>query len=94
MKEERETTSTRSILVSFAVGGLVGAGAALLLAPKSGKELRKEIKGLALDTRNKVSETIDKGRELYVDNVTAIKGAVEAGKTAYLTEMEKHRKAA
>jgi len=94
MKEERDSRYTRSILISFAVGGLVGAGAALLLAPKSGKELRKDIKGLAVDTRNKVNETIDRGKELYVDNVTAIKGAVEAGKTAYLTEMEKHRKAA
>jgi len=94
MKEERDNRNTRSILIPFAVGGLVGAGTALLLAPKSGKELRKDIKGLALDTRNKVNETFDKGKELYVDNVTAIKGAVEAGKTAYLTEMEKHRKAA
>jgi len=94
MKEERGTSSTRSILISFAVGGLLGAGAALLLAPKSGKELRKGIKDLALDTRNKITATVEQGKELYVENVAAVKGAVEAGKTAYLAEMEKHRKAA
>jgi gas vesicle protein len=94
MKEEHGTISTRSILISFAVGGLVGAGAALLLAPKSGKELRKDIKNLAGEARDKVVTTVEKGKELYVENTTAVKHAVEAGKTAYLAEMEKYRKAA
>lgn len=94
MKEEFGIAKERSILVSFLVGGLVGAGAALLLAPKSGKELRKDIKNLAVDTGNKVTETIEKGKELYVEGTTAVKSAIEAGKMAYTQEMEKHRKAA
>jgi gas vesicle protein len=94
MNEEREYKNTWSILVSFAVGGLVGAGAALLLAPKSGKDLRKDIKGLATDTRDKVVTTVEKGKEFYVDGTAAVKHAIEAGKTAYVTEMEKHQKAA
>ena len=36
MTEEREVKEVRSILVPFVVGGLVGAGVALLLAPKAG----------------------------------------------------------
>ena len=94
MKEEFETSGTRSILISFAVGGLVGAGAALLLAPKSGKDLRKDIKNMASETRDKIVATVEKGRELVVENTAAVKNAVEAGKMTYLTEMEKHQKAA
>ena len=94
MKEEFETSGTRSILISFAVGGLVGAGVALLLAPKSGKDLRKDIKNMASETRDKIVATVEKGRELVVENTAAVKNAVEAGKMTYLTEMEKHQKAA
>ena len=94
MKEEFETSGTRSILISFAVGGLVGAGVALLLAPKSGKDLRKDIKNMASETRDKVVATVEKGRELVVENTAAVKNAVEAGKMTYHTEMEKHHKAA
>jgi gas vesicle protein len=94
MTEEREVKEVRSILVPFVVGGLVGAGVALLLAPKAGKELRKDIKDIALDTRNKIATTVDKGKELYVESTAAVKNAFEAGKMAYMQEMEKHRKAA
>jgi hypothetical protein len=94
MKEEGEITNVRSILVPFVVGGLVGAGVALLLAPKAGKELRKDIKDIALETRGKISTTVEKGKELYVDSTAAVKNAFEAGKMAYLQEMEKHRKTA
>jgi gas vesicle protein len=94
MKEEGEITNVRSILVPFVVGGLVGAGVALLLAPKAGKELRKDIKGIASDTRGKIATTVEKGKELYVDSTAAVKNAFEAGKMAYIQEMEKHRKTA
>jgi len=94
MKEELNVTKARSILVPFLVGGVVGAGIALLLAPKAGKELRKEIKDLASETREKVAATVEKGKSLYMDSTTAVKNAVEAGKITYAEEMEKHRKAA
>ncbi|NTW57764.1 MAG: YtxH domain-containing protein [Nitrospirae bacterium] len=94
MKEEGEVTNVRSILVPFVVGGLVGAGVALLLAPKAGKELRKDIKDIASDTRSKIATTVDKSKELYVDSTAAVKNAFEAGKMAYIQEMEKHRKTA
>ena len=93
MKEERTFKDTRSLLISFAVGGLVGAGFALLLAPKSGKDLRKDISDMASETRDKIAATVEKGKELYIDSTTAVKNAVEAGKITYLMEMEKHRKA-
>ena len=88
-----ETAETRegSFLVPFLIGSLVGAGIVLLLAPKSGKELRKDIVDMTARTREKVGATIDKGRDLYVEGVSAVKSAVEAGKVAYVEERERHR---
>jgi len=95
MKEEPVTEKTYgSILATFLVGGLVGACVALLLAPKSGRELRRDIKDLASDTREKVSSTIDRGKDLYEDTKTAVMNAIEAGKTAYIEERDKIRHAA
>jgi len=94
MKEELNVKEERSILVPFLVGGFVGAGIALLLAPKSGRELRKDIEDIAADTRNKFITTVEKGKELYVEGTEAVKHAIEAGKGAYVSEMEKNRKAA
>ena len=94
MKEELNVKNFQSLLVPFLVGGFVGAGIALLLAPKSGKELRKDIKDIAGDTRDKITTTVDKGKELYVEGIEAVKHVIDAGKTAYTSEMEKIRKAA
>lgn len=93
MEEEIKKTE-RSLLVPFLVGGLVGAGVALLLAPKSGKEVRKDIKGLAMTTRDKVVDTVEMGKELYEKGTMAVKGAIEEGKRALMEKREKHLKAA
>jgi gas vesicle protein len=97
MKEEIGKNK-RSIIAPFAVGGLIGAGLALMLAPKSGKELREDIKSITGRTRDtistKVSETVEKGKELYDEGAAVIKDVVDAGKMAYVREVEKHHKAA
>ncbi len=80
-----------SFVVPFLIGGLVGAGIALLLAPKSGKELRKDIVDLSARTRDKVNATVERSRDLYKDSVAAVKTAVEAGKIAYVEERERQR---
>ena len=95
MKENLETEKRGgSILVPFLVGGLIGAIAALLLAPKAGKELRKDIKDLASNARDNLDSTIDRGKGLYEGSVSAVKTAIEAGKCAYVEERDKHRHAA
>lgn len=40
---------TAAVLISFLIGGIVGAGAALLLAPQSGKKTRGKIADLTED---------------------------------------------
>lgn len=94
MKEELGVKKVQSILVPFLAGGLVGAGVALLLAPKSGRELRKDIKDIAVSSGDKITSTVEKGKELYEEGAAAVRNAIEAGKVAYVETMEKHRKAA
>jgi gas vesicle protein len=88
MKEEL-TNRGNSVLMPFLVGGIVGAGLALLLAPKPGKEFREDIMRFATSTRDRVSLAMDKGKELYDEGRTAVVGAIEAGKTAFIQEKEK-----
>jgi gas vesicle protein len=93
MKEELGVKKEKSLILPFLAGGLVGAGLALLLAPKSGRELRKDIKDIAASTGEKITATVEKGKGLYVDSTAAVKNAFEAGKVAYIETMEKHQKA-
>jgi len=98
MKELLEKTENekkeRSVIVPFVVGGLVGAGIALLLAPKTGREMRADLKNLASKTKEKIATSIDKGRELYQEGTVAFSEAIEAGKAAYVAEKERHLKSA
>jgi gas vesicle protein len=47
-----------SALAGLVIGGLAGAGAALLLAPQSGKETRAQIQHKTLEIRDKTAETV------------------------------------
>ena len=94
MKEELGVNKVQSILVPFLAGGLVGAGVALLLAPKSGRELRKDIRDIAASTGDTITTTVEKGKKLYVESTAAVKNAIEAGKMAYTETKEKIRMAA
>lgn len=55
MMEENEK-STASALVAFFAGAAAGAGLALLLAPRSGQEVRTQIKGMANDAMGKTKD--------------------------------------
>jgi gas vesicle protein len=92
-----------SLLLSFLLGGVVGAGMALLLAPQAGEETRRKIKELADDikdktneyineTREKVTAAADEGRGYYDEKKSLVKAAIEAGKDAYEREKEKFAK--
>lgn len=99
MREE-SGHGTGSIFLSFLLGGIVGAGFALLFAPKSGRETRQRIKEVAEgvtekakdyaeDVKGKVTSTVDKGKELYEEKKSVIATAIEAGKEAYEKEKER-----
>jgi gas vesicle protein len=88
MKEEL-VTKERSILVPFLVGGFVGAALGLLFAPKAGREVRRQIKDLAVDGKEKIVSAVGKSREFYTEAITAVNSAIDAGKQAYVQEKNK-----
>jgi gas vesicle protein len=85
--------SLRTVGLACVMGGLVGASVALLLAPQSGREVRKQLRGYARraeqNLREKVEtatevldQAVEKGREFIKDKQAVLAEAVEAGRTA------------
>jgi gas vesicle protein len=90
-------------MISFVVGGLIGAGVGLLLAPKSGKETREQIRGMAEgvketteDYYERVKKTVvsalENGQELFEEKKDLITSAVQAGIEAYEKKRKKQGK--
>lgn len=101
MRDE-EGFSAGSVLLSFLLGGMVGAGLALLLAPHSGEETRKKIKEFADDVKEKaedymthakegVTSTVERSKHYIDEKKSVITAAVEAGKEAYQRETGKQQ---
>ena len=78
---------------SFFVGALLGAGLALLFAPKTGEETQEELKERARklksaaearvrDAQKQLEDRLDHAREGVTARVDSVKGAVEAGRKA------------
>ncbi|MHB8111107.1 MAG: YtxH domain-containing protein [Syntrophorhabdaceae bacterium] len=99
MGQHESEVGTGSIILSFFIGGIVGAGVALLMAPKTGEETRRIIKDFAEDARDragdyvghvkdKASTYVDKGKDLLDREKNVISRAVEAGKEAYDRERQ------
>ncbi|WP_110112117.1 YtxH domain-containing protein [Bacillus sp. CGMCC 1.16541] len=67
-EENKEVVSGKSLLVGTLVGSVLGATTALLVAPKSGKELRADIQkqsSQAIEKTSQVKETVvEKSQEL------------------------------
>lgn len=89
-----------SVFLSFLLGGIVGAGFALLLAPQSGTETRQRIRQLTEDVKGKtmdyvdevkgkITTGIDKGKDYYEEKKSVVASAIEAGKEAYDREKER-----
>ena len=97
MSEQDSGFNAGTILLSFFFGGLIGAGVALLIAPKTGEETRRMIKELAEEVKEKAEDYIDqakgtatayveKGKDFLEKEKNLITKSVEAGKEAYKKE--------
>jgi gas vesicle protein len=53
------TNNTRGVLGGMLIGALAGAAAALLLAPQSGKDTRKQIQEKSIELRDRTTELVD-----------------------------------
>jgi gas vesicle protein len=102
MADDDKGVNASTVFLSFLAGAAVGAGLALLVAPKTGKELREKISGLtddavskikdyASEAQSKLTATIEDGKELYKDKKSIISSAIEAGKDAMEREKEKQK---
>jgi gas vesicle protein len=87
-------------VLAFAVGAVVGAVAALLLAPEKGEVTRKRLKVGATDLYKKSEHLVKEARETVQGKahelggtvkhrVDAMREAVEEGKDVYHRELER-----
>lgn len=104
-KEERSMADNRGCSLgvaglAFVTGGLLGAAAALLLAPQSGRQSQEQLRRYARraeesvhDFTDKATEIVDqaldKGREFIKDRQTVMTDAVQAGRRAMNKERER-----
>ena len=95
-----EETRAGEKALFFLVGGFIGAAIALLLAPRSGEEIRKLITmktregtdyvaNRTKDVSVKTAGLIDRGKELLQQQRDQLAAALEAGKQAYKDEKDK-----
>ena len=85
----------------FFLGGMIGAAAALLMAPKTGRETRelltergnevaKRAQEMATEAQGRAGEWFDKSRELFEEQTQRLMTAFEAGKDAMREEIRKN----
>jgi len=97
MAAEDNGYSAGAVAFAFLAGAIIGAGAALLLAPQSGAETRKLLKGYAEKAEEEVLEkakeakatldtAIEQGKEFIKEKKTVLTAAFEAGKEAMRKE--------
>ncbi len=70
----------------FLLGGLIGAGVALLLTPRSGREVRGLIGDKSRELADDAASFVDKQRQALQWRRERLSAAVEAGKQAYREE--------
>ena len=84
----RRHASTTAEVVSFSAGAIVGAGLALLYAPKTGNEMRAKVGGITEDaitkmkevtteTQEKLNRNLRKGRDYAEGKASELKTATE-----------------
>jgi gas vesicle protein len=102
MANDDKCMNAGTALLSFLAGAAVGAGIALLYAPKTGRELRESIRDLTDDAVDKIKEytkeaqekvktTLEEGKDMLIEKKSIISSAIEAGKEAMEKEKERLR---
>jgi gas vesicle protein len=103
MSDERGSDAA-GYLGWFFLGALTGAAAALLMAPKTGRETRdllterggelfKKAQEKAGETQERAADLFDKGREYFEEQTQRLASAFEAGRNAMKEEMGRARDA-
>jgi gas vesicle protein len=92
--------SPGAVGLAFVAGAIVGAAAALLLAPQSGRETREQLRGYARRGEEEVRElagkagdafdqAMEKGRQFLNEQKSVLGEAFDAGREAMRRERER-----
>jgi gas vesicle protein len=90
MKNEESRGNVYWVASSFLIGGIVGAAVGLLSAPKSGKDVRRQVRDIAGNIKGKtddyyeqireaVTSALVEGKDLIDEKKRLIAKAVESG---------------
>lgn len=92
--------SPETVVLAFLGGAIGGMIAGILLAPRSGEETRRELKGYARKTEEEViekakearaalDELIEQGKHFVAEKRADVEAAVTAGREAMKEKMDK-----
>ncbi len=97
--DEHQRVSGAAVVLAFLGGAAVGAVAAFLMAPQSGRESREQLKTYARRAGENLREATDKaghtwqtavekGRDVVQEQKTILKEALDAGRDAMRRQRE------
>jgi gas vesicle protein len=95
--ETRTSSNVGPTMIGFALGAVVGAGLAFLLAPESGKQMRariaqgarrsSQLAGNAIDqARSTATDAVEQARTAVNDLSKDVVSAVQAGRETFAKE--------
>ena len=100
MENREDTCSAQTVALAFLGGAVAGVVAGILLAPQSGEETRRALKGYARraeeevlekakEARAALDETIERGKHFIAEKRADVEAAVKAGREAMKDKMDK-----
>jgi gas vesicle protein len=81
--------SAGAVFVAFLLGAVTGAAVALLTAPATGEETRRQLGDKAKDGRARANEAARQGKEFIGRQRETISTAIERGRDAYRQARQK-----
>lgn len=92
--------SAAAVLLAFVSGAALGAVAALLLAPQSGRESREQLRGYARRAEDNLRDmagrakeawegVVDEGKEFVESRKSVLREALDAGRAAMKRERDR-----
>jgi gas vesicle protein len=74
---DKGSVTMGGFLVGAAVGAVVGAGVALLFAPKTGKDTRAWIGAKSREVKDRVGDVVERTTNVLREEATAIAGNLD-----------------
>jgi gas vesicle protein len=80
MSENNDNSRLGGYVTAFAIGAALGAGVALLYAPRSGKDTRKLLTKKGRELKDKAGDLLEDATDLIQEKKAALAAALESGK--------------